>query len=116
MPPDFGAIGQYAVEYSLNLAKSGYQVNLYGFTSTKSRIEYRSVSPGFLSISYIYRPDYVKESIGQRALWTFISNIILVYSAFVDIKKCDEIRFTGSPPYFLHFIMPVAKLLNKKTV
>ncbi|HTL75150.1 MAG TPA: hypothetical protein VL654_02460, partial [Casimicrobiaceae bacterium] len=31
------------------------------------------------------------------------------------LRTCDEIRFTGSPPYLVHFVMPIAWLLGKRT-
>ena len=115
LPPDLGAVGQYAIVFVRGLAEQGNDVYLFGFTSSTSGIESKDTGYGRLTISYINRPIYDRSAFLKRAFWTLTSNLILIKSALAILKQCDEIRFTGSPPYMLHFVMPIALIFRKKT-
>ena len=115
LPPDFGAVGQYAIAFCEQLAVHGNQVALVGFSSEKASVEKRSIQSGHLTVQRICRPAYDKSAFVKRAFWTFGANLALIKGAWDDIRACDEIRFTGSPPFMLHFVVPVALVLGKKT-
>jgi len=115
LPPDFGAVGQYALGFAEDLAVQGAEVTVVGLSSEKTSEENYSHGLGQVSIMRIYSPQYNRNAWLRRGLWTLSTNILLIKAAWLFIKEADEIRFTGSPPYMLHFIMPIAMLLNKKT-
>ena len=115
LPPDFGAVGQYAVAFSEGWAAAGNDVTLVGFSSKMASIEKKSIQGGHLTIQRLYRPAYDKSAFVKRAFWTFGANIALLKGAWNAIRTCDEIRFTGSPPFMLHFVVPIALVLGKKT-
>ena len=115
LPPEFGAVGQYAVGFARQLATEGYTVALVGLTSGDPSMQTEAVGDGVLTIMRVHRPMYDKSAWLDRAFWTLGANIKLIKAAWSVLRTCDEIRFTGSPPYMLHFIMPVALLLGKRT-
>lgn len=115
LPPDFGAVGQYAMSFARELAESGNEVTLVGFSSTTESCVQEPVGEGLLRIRRLYRPAYDRSNLMTRAWWTLGANLSLLWGARGELRRCDEIRFTGSPPYLLHFVMPVAKLLRVQT-
>src|SRR5207248_1483396 len=46
--------------------------------------------------------------------WTLRTNLRLLWRARREIAGADEILFTGSPPFLLHFLVPLAALLRKR--
>ena len=115
LPPDFGAVGQYAVRFAEELAVAGHQVTLVGLSSTGSS-QCREVNgAGFLLIKRAFRPTYDKQSLGGRAWWTLLTNLRLLWHARSELRAADEIRFTGSPPFMLHFVMPLSALFGRRT-
>lgn len=115
LPPDFGAVGQYALVSARQLAGHGRDVTLVGFTSTDFGDQTESFGEGALTVRRVYRPSYNRSAWLRRAYWTAGANITLIRAAWRELRSSDEIRFTGSPPYLLHFVMPVALLLSKRT-
>mgnify|MGYP006191658421 CR=1 FL=1 len=115
LPPDFGAVGQYAVGVAREQAQSGHHVALVGFSSRADSCVDETVGDGSLRIRRLYRPVYDRANLLRRAVWTLGANVALLWGARRELRGCDEIRFTGSPPYLLHFVMPVAKALGART-
>lgn len=115
LPPDFGAVGQYAVGFAKALAEQGHQVSLFGFSSRASSRENEKHGQGNVFTRRILRGQYDRGNFIKRAFWTFGANIALLFSARREFLAADEIRFTGSPPYLLHFVMPLAVVFRKKT-
>ena len=121
LPPDFGAVGQYTLQRGEQLAQEGHHVTVVGFSS-----QIASPSPttspitqpvSLLNVLRVQCGTYDKNSLIKRALWTLSANIKLLRVAQTAIKGADEVIFTGSPPYFLHFIVPANLLLwHKKLV
>lgn len=107
LPPDFGAIGQYALQFAQSRAGSGESVCLVGFSSLESSREYTRVGPGKLVIVRIHRPAYDRSNLLRRAAWTFDANLRLLWGARSMLRAAREVIFTGSPPYLLHFIAPL---------
>ena len=116
LPPDFGAVGQYTQQRGFQLARAGHQVQIVGFSSEKRTPEHHRFGAGTLAIHYIYRGGYDKSSLLKRALWTLSANVLLLSSARGAIKAADEVIFTGSPPYLLHFIAPVNVFWRKQII
>jgi hypothetical protein len=115
LPPDFGAVGQYAVGFAKSLAEQGNQVSLFGFSSNASGEIKEAVGTGSVLTRRIHRSEYDRGNFIKRAFWTFGANIALLFAARRELIAADEIRFTGSPPYLIHFVMPLAFLCRKKT-
>ncbi|MBA3487515.1 MAG: hypothetical protein H0T88_10075 [Lysobacter sp.] len=115
LPPDFGAVGQYAMSFAQELAAAGNDVALAGFSSTAESQTDERVGSGRLRVRRLYRPVYDRASLLSRAWWTLGANVALLWGARRELRKCDEIRFTGSPPYLIHFVMPLARLLRVRT-
>lgn len=110
LPPDFGAVGQYAVGFAGELAAAGHEVTLVGFSSTSESITTETVGSGVLRVQRMYQPTYDRSAWLSRALWTLRANVSLLWHARHAVVRADEVQFTGSPPYLLHFVMPVARL------
>lgn len=115
LPPDFGAVGQYAVRFAEDLAVGGHQVTLVGLSSTATSQTREARGPGFLAVKRVCRPTYEKQSLRARSWWTLLTNLLILWHARRELRAADEIRFTGSPPFMLHFVMPVAVLLRRRT-
>ena len=117
LPPDFGAVGQYAMLFAREWAKSGWAVTLVGLTSGTSRQEAAEpIGEGTLEIIRVRRPTYEKQRLAERLIWTIVSNLLLVKAAFGSMRRADAVLFTGSPPLMLHFIAPLNLLIRTKLI
>lgn len=114
LPPDFGAVGQYTLQRGQQLAREGHQVTVIGFSSQIPTKDYIEQAMDLLNVLRVQCGTYDKNSLLKRALWTLNANIKLLRVARTAIKTADEVVFTGSPPYFLHFIVPANLLLWRK--
>jgi hypothetical protein len=114
LPPDFGAVGQYALQFAEEDARAGLDVVLYGFARGPSSEVRSTHGEGSLAVQRIARSNYDKTSFWQRATWTLRANFALVRAAWTDMRRCDEIVFTGSPPFLLHFIAPLKPFLRAR--
>jgi Glycosyl transferase 4-like domain len=117
LPPDFGAVGQYAVLFAREWAREGWAVTLVGLTSGPSnRQAAEVVGDGSLEVLRIHRRTYKKQKFLARLIWTVVSNILLLSAAFRAMRRSDAILFTGSPPLMVHFIAPLNLLLRKRLI
>jgi hypothetical protein len=117
LPPDFGAVGQYAVLFARQWASEGWAVTLVGLTSGPSnRQAAEPVGDGSLEVLRIHRHTYKKQKFLARLIWTVVSNILLLNAAFRAMRRSDAILFTGSPPLMVHFIAPLNLLLRKRLI
>ena len=115
LPPDFGAVGQYAVLFAREQAEHGWAVTIVGLTSGKSRREApKRLGEGMLEVVQVHRPAYKKDQFVSRGVWTILSNLALLRAAFGPMRQADTVVFTGSPPLMLHFIAPLNILLRKR--
>jgi hypothetical protein len=57
---------------------------------------------------------YDRSNLRRRLLWTLSTNLRLLRRAWRFARCVEEILFTGSPPFFLHFIVPANLLLRKR--
>jgi hypothetical protein len=117
LPPDFGAVGQYAVLFARQWASEGWAVTLVGLTTAAS-IQHPAepVGRGSLEIIKVHRRSYQKQRFATRLAWTFVSNVLLLAAAFRAILRAEAVLFTGSPPLMLHFIAPLNLLLRKQLI
>jgi hypothetical protein len=117
LPPDFGAVGQYAALSARELADQGLAVTLVGLTSGESTLDpAQRVGQGTIEIIRVHRPAYDKQSFRSRIIWTVFSNLLLLRAAFAALRRADVVIFTGSPPLMLHFIAPLNLLLRKQLI
>ena len=117
LPPDFGAVGQYAVLFAREWARDGWDVTLVGLSSDKSSCQAAEpVGSGSLKVRRIHRRAYKKQKVTSRLVWTVASNVLLLAGAFKAMRRADAVLFTGSPPLMLHFIAPLNLLLRKHLI
>src|SRR5438046_7712510 len=117
LPPDFGAVGQYAVLFARQWAHDGWAVTLVGLTSSSSsRQATEPVGQGTLEVIRVHRRTYNKHKFASRLVWTIFSNVLLLGAAFRAMRRADAVLFTGSPPLMVHFIAPLNLVLRKKLI
>ena len=117
LPPDFGAVGQYAVLFARQWASEGWAVTLVGLTSGPSnRQAAEPIGDGSLEVIRIHRHTYEKQKFVARLVWTVVSNVLLLAAAFRAMRRADTVLFTGSPPLMVHFIAPLNLLLRKTLI
>src|SRR5262250_2318540 len=83
LPPDFGAVGQYADLFARRWAEDGWHTTLVGLSSQKTsdRPAVR-IGSGSLEVLRIHRPTYRKQKFATRLIWTTITNMALLGGAF----------------------------------
>jgi glycosyltransferase involved in cell wall biosynthesis len=116
LPPEFGAVGQYTLQRGEQLARDGHFVTVIGFARAEIPEENQRFGSGHLRVIRVNRAGYDKTKLVKRALWTLGANFSLLRAAKSAIKSADEIIFTGSPPYLLHFIAPLHIFRRAKLV
>jgi hypothetical protein len=114
LPPDFGAVGQYAQLAAQDRARAGGDVVLAGLSSTQASVSEETIGAGRLRTLRFHRPVYDRSSLGQRALWTLRTNLTLLWGLRRELRRADEILFTGSPPFLIHLLVPLNVLLRKR--
>ncbi len=112
LPPDFGAIGQYAAIEARQLAECGDQVVLVGLTSGASDVSKQTIGRGSLTTVLLHSPPIPKGQLKARAVWTLRTNLRLAAQALRHIGDIDQILFTGSPPFLEYALVPLRKLLG----
>jgi len=116
LPPNFGAVGQYSLLFARDLMVQGQKVILVGLTSTDTRIERECPeSNGELTIVRLAARPQNRSSNLQRMLWAIRTNSLLLRGAWTHIRRARRVLFTGSPPFFLHWIM-LARLIHGRPV
>src|SRR5215470_1982927 len=117
LPPDFGAVGQYAMLDAREWATNGWAVTLVGLTSGESNCQpAKPIGEGSLEVIRVHRRTYQKQKFASRLVWTVLSNLLLLGAAFGAMRRADAVLFTGSPPLMLHFIAPLNVLLRKRLI
>jgi hypothetical protein len=116
LPPDFGAVGQYALEAARNRARAGAEVLLAGLSSRgDSEVEERH-GAGRLRILRLASEPCEREHFVARAAWTLVTDLRLVAATLPDLARADTILFTGSPPLLVHLLVPLNLLLRRRLV
>jgi hypothetical protein len=117
LPPEFGAVGQYAVLEARQWAERGFAVTLVGLTSGASSRELPvPMGEGSVEIIRVHRHKYQKQRFVERLIWTISSNLALLGGAFSAMRTADFVLFTGSPPLMLHFIAPLNVVLRRRLI
>jgi hypothetical protein len=119
LPPDFGAVGQYSLLFARERAEAGEDVVLAGLSSTPGsmpEVTEEAVSQGRLRVVRLPARTYDRANFRTRALWTARTNLGLLWAVRRELRAADEILFTGSPPFLLHFVTPANLFLGKRLV
>jgi hypothetical protein len=114
LPPDFGAVGQYSLLFARERAAAGEDVVLAGLSSTADAVTDESVGQGRLRVVRRRAALYDRADLRARALWTVRTNLGLLWRARRWLPRADEVLITGSPPFLLHCVAPLAALLGKR--
>lgn len=116
LPPDFGAVGQYSIGFARERAAAGEDVVLAGLSSTADSTEVEEIGAGRLTTLRFKAAQYDRSNLRQRAIWTLRVNLGLLVRLRWHLWRADEVLFTGSPPFMLHFLAPLNLLFRKKLV
>jgi hypothetical protein len=114
LPPDFGAVGQLSLLLARQRAGAGEEVVLAGLTSQGESVEEAAVGPGRLSVVRLPARAYDRSNFPLRALWTARTNLSLLWRLRRELRRSDEVLFTGSPPFLVHLLVPLNALLGKR--
>jgi len=114
LPPDFGAVGQYSLHFARQRAAAGEDVVLAGLSSAGSSVAEEAPGAGRLRIVRLGARAYERSNWRARALWTARTDLRLVRRLWRDLRRADEILFTGSPPFLVHLLVPANLLLGKR--
>ena len=114
LPPDFGAVGQYSLRFARERAASGEDVVLGGLSSTADSVAEERPGSGRLRIIRLRARVYDRADFRARALWTARTDLSLLWRLRRELRRADEILFTGSPPFLIHLLVPLNLLLRKR--
>jgi hypothetical protein len=114
LPPEFSAVSQYTILIAEEEAERGGAVTVVGLTKSQPVLETRVIGPGTLCIIGVPRKDIDRASWSRRLIWTGKTNLVLIRRAWPHMRQADEIRFTGSPPFMIHFLSVANVFLRKK--
>ena len=114
LPPEPGAIGQYALLEARRRASTGEEVTLFGLTSGEPGVSDEAIGAGRLRIVRLRAPLYDKARLARRALWTLRVDFRLLRAAWGEMRRADEVLFTGSPPLMVDLLVPASVLLGAK--
>lgn len=112
LPPDFGAVGQYALLAARKVAESGREVHLIGLSSREPSYEVHGQDKNF-TIQKLRAKPYKKKDFVRRLLWSLSTNTQLIRAVLRHPKsKGADVTFTGAPPFMLYFVV-LLKLFRK---
>jgi hypothetical protein len=118
LPPDFGAVGQYALLAARERAAGGEDVVLAGLSSTADSLVEEPAraegGKGRLRILRLRAPVYDRADFRGRALWTARMDLRLVRRLWRELSTADEILFTGSPPFLIQLLVPLKGVLGAR--
>ncbi len=109
-------MGQYALAAARARAAAGDDVVLAGLSSAAASVEEARLGRGRLKIVRLLRPTYDRARLRERALWTLRTNLTLLWSLRAELARADEVLFTGSPPFLIHFLVPLNVVLRRRLV
>ena len=113
LPPDFGAVGQYALLASVDEAAAGRKVCLIGLTSGLAS----ETVNGDLTVRKLPARRYEKSNFIGRLLWSLSTNLRLVRALARDPRsRGADVKFTGAPPFMLFFAVPFKMLRRTRLI
>ena len=113
LPPDFGAVGQYAVLFARQWASEG-------MGGDAGRIDQRAIEPTgrrtsgrWLARGASHPSPHLQETeIRGAAGLDGCLERPLAQRSFRAMRRADAVLFTGSPPLMVHFIAPLNLLAS----
>ncbi len=102
LPPDFGAVGQYALLDARRWAEQGRKVTLVGLTTERVGVEYEQFPQGRLTVVRLPALSYDRSRWGERALWIAAAHLRLLAAAWTLLPSVDEVRCSESPPFLVY--------------
>jgi hypothetical protein len=114
LPPDFSAVSQYAIAIAQERAREGNDVAIIGLSTTVRVPERCEFGSGSVCIIPVEAARFDRESWLRRLSWTARTNLKLIARAWPFLRRADEIRFTGSPPFLLHYLSAANLVLRKR--
>jgi hypothetical protein len=114
LPPDFGAVGQYALLCARQRAAAGEDVVLAGLSSTADSLVEEAAGAGRLRVVRLRAPLYDRADFRSRALWTARTDLRLIWRLRRELRAADEVLFTGSPPFLIQLLVPLRRLLGAR--
>jgi hypothetical protein len=97
-------------------AREGADVTVVGLSSSRSEYQERRVGNGVVRTVAVKRSRYAKDNWARRLLWSLCTNAVLIARSWRFLSHADTIRFTGSPPFLLHFVVLANFFLNARLV
>src|SRR5215472_1519300 len=98
LPPDFGAVGQYGAIYARELAVAGRDVRLIGLTTGDHSTTRELLANGkVFETTQIHSANYIKSGFIARLLWTFRTNMRIVYEVARDSGHHKQILSSRAP-------------------
>jgi hypothetical protein len=116
LPPEFSAVSQYALLIAEQYAIEGDAITVIGLRSSAAAGRPEPYRIGAVSIIPVLRRPFSRRSWVRRLLWTVGTDLVLIAKAWREIRAADVVRFTGSPPFLLHFLVPLNFFLRKKLI
>ena len=116
LPPDFGAVGQYMQMRAEALAEKGHDVTLVGLSSAAGSTTRTTRGKGTLTEIRLQTRPVPRASLAGRLWWTITANLRLLAAAFGRLRAADGILFTGSPPFLIHFLVPLKFLWRGRLI
>ena len=113
LPPDFGAVGQYADAATREEASRGAHVVLVGLTSGRASAETEMIGRGRRTTIRLRARSCHRTRLVRRLAWTVETNTRLIIAAWAYMRGANGVTFTGSPPLFLHWIALANIVLRK---
>jgi hypothetical protein len=109
LPPERGAVGQYALLEARRRAAAGGDVRLLGLTTGAPSVEAQSIGAGRLAIVRLRARPLDRRRPLARLAWTLATDLRLALAARRLAAEVDEVRFTGSPPLLESFLVPLVR-------
>ncbi len=116
LPPDFGAVGQYMQMRAEGLAEQGHDVTLVGLSAGAGSKAHRERGKGSLTEIRLSARPVPRGSLLRRMMWTIATNVRLILAALGPLRAADGILFTGSPPFLIHFLVPLKPLWRGRLI
>ena len=82
LPPDFGAVGQYALIAARAEAARGREVTLVGLSSSADSVAEETHGAGRLRIVRVKAATYDRANLVRRLRWTLATNLRLLRRAW----------------------------------
>ena len=115
LPPDFGAVGQYALRFARRDVENGQSIVLVGLSRSADTVVELSIGDKTLTVVRIKTRATPRDGLVRRAAWTLATNLRLVFHSLPYLRATGEVVFTGSPPFLVHLLVPLALLLRIRT-